>query len=404
MEKLPLPKLALSCLHDDFFHYSLKSLEQWEHEVSRPEMAKWILSRVNNHFSYSGSGCEGYDAITIRTHGGGRSRPSWADRIGKKYQWIAMFQLAARLNDHIAPRRAKWELEPPPRQPILIRQRHFDPTIPFTVVDDSPYQTTPSWWLEWEPSFGRQDDLDDQEWILSDSDLPSLCDQATPREMSSQNWRTLLAFPHWSEPEATEDRTSRRQVWFHIRAYLVDANEVGRLARSLYGRNFYGRWMPESPDLLRGFVGEYPWGGVYDRIDEEHEELPYQPVEMTLCGEWEYDPTVPRSVFTMVPSPVFFEHANLSWDGLDGFRNEAGTTVFRDPSMTLAGPSAFLADAEQLRELLRSENKKLIWTMLGEKLVLGHALERPGTRCTFSQVAHIGPGGHIITSKLSIFP
>ena len=96
-----LPRLAHSCLHDDFFIYSMSCLRPWEYTVSQHDMGKWILQRVAVGFGYEGSRCERYDSYMLGRYGGGRAKPTWAERIGKKYQWLAMYQLASRLYDHV---------------------------------------------------------------------------------------------------------------------------------------------------------------------------------------------------------------------------------------------------------------------------------------------------------------
>lgn len=86
-----LSKLGHSCLDDDFYVYSLNCLRPWEHAVSKDDMEKRILQRVAQGFGYEGSGCERYDRYMLGKYGGGRGKPTWAERIGKKYQWVAMY-------------------------------------------------------------------------------------------------------------------------------------------------------------------------------------------------------------------------------------------------------------------------------------------------------------------------
>ena len=97
------PKLHTSCLHDDFFHYLLGRLEPYQHAVSREEMGRWVLHHVIAEMGYGGKALAGYDGYMLHKHGGLRSRPGWAERIGKKYQWIALSRLAARLADNVDP-------------------------------------------------------------------------------------------------------------------------------------------------------------------------------------------------------------------------------------------------------------------------------------------------------------
>lgn len=85
--------VARSCLHDDFNHYSINCLSGWNHEMAKLPIGRWIVKRILDDFGYRGSKCSGYDSSVTRETGGGREKPAWAERIGKKYQWIAMYQL-----------------------------------------------------------------------------------------------------------------------------------------------------------------------------------------------------------------------------------------------------------------------------------------------------------------------
>jgi len=167
-----LPKLAHSCLDDDFFVYSMHCLEEWTGTIPKPDMAKWILRRIVEDFGYAGSGCEQYDHYMLGSHGGGRGRPAWAERIGKKYQWIAMYQLAARLSDHAVRERDEWEPEPLRKPLTLIEERQFDPTLPRNLADRDERATC--WWIPTRIDLAANANLTDEAWVKNHDDVPTL--------------------------------------------------------------------------------------------------------------------------------------------------------------------------------------------------------------------------------------
>ena len=140
-----LPKLASSCLDDDFYVYSMGCLGGWVHSLPKKDMGKWILQKVARDFAYEGSGCERYDSYMLGKYGGGRGKPVWAERIGKKYQWVAMYELASRLNDHVERIRDSWVPEPRRTPLILVEERKFDPTLPLKIYGDE--RDTDCWWI-----------------------------------------------------------------------------------------------------------------------------------------------------------------------------------------------------------------------------------------------------------------
>ncbi|PYS12278.1 MAG: hypothetical protein DMG17_21200 [Acidobacteria bacterium] len=135
-------------------------------------MAKWILRRIVEAFGYAGSGCEQYDHYMLGSHGGGRGRPAWAERIGKKYQWIAMYQLAARLSDHAVRERDEWEPEPLRKPLTLIEERQFDPTLPRNLADRDERATC--WWIPTRIDLAANANLTDEAWVKNHDDVPTL--------------------------------------------------------------------------------------------------------------------------------------------------------------------------------------------------------------------------------------
>ena len=110
-----------------------------------------------------------------------------------------------------------------------------------------------------------------------------------------------------------------------------------------------------------------------------------------MPGEWEYDSRMSERLPVLVPARPFFSLGDLWWDGQGGYRGSEGSTVLRDPSVTEGGAGALIADAEELGPRLEALGMCLMWTMLGEKWVVGvdRSVETPVQ--VFSQVARLGP-------------
>ena len=109
----------------DFFKYSMNCFRPWEYAFSKKNMGEWILQRAARDFGYKGSRCKEYDEYMLGKHGGGRNKPIWAERIGKKYQWVAMYQLASRLHDHVERERDNWTSELL-RMPLILLEKRQD--------------------------------------------------------------------------------------------------------------------------------------------------------------------------------------------------------------------------------------------------------------------------------------
>lgn len=388
----------------DFFKYSMNCLRPWEESFSKDDMGKWIVQRVARDFGYEGSGCEEYDKYMLGRFGGGRGKPEWAERIGKKYQWMAMYQLASRLNDHLERKEDPWEPSPMRTPLILLEERKLDPTLPHTIFEGESW-TTP-WWIGGSVEFGSSDSLSHEQWIAEEEDLPSLEVMVALAENGGRVWRPLVLYVPWSEDRTMrEDREPYRQVRLQIEGYLVPEEDLSSVYDSLFRNNVSGGQMPAAAEWHYGFPGEYPWATPFNTEPDEwyrsggtDVSVSYEACWNRIGVEWEYDASIKRSFSVVVPAKRFFSRGDLWWDGRDGYGTADGRTVFRDPSVTEGGPASLLADAQDLPRRLDSMDRCLIWTMLGEKIILGGSLRDSFPRRLFSQVALMHADGSVNAS------
>ncbi|MHA1289840.1 MAG: hypothetical protein ACTSPB_20870, partial [Candidatus Thorarchaeota archaeon] len=204
----------------DFFKYSMNCLCPWDHAMSKKDMGKWILQTIVRDFGYKGSGCEYYDAYILSKYGPGRSKPVWAERIGKKYQWVAMYQLASRLHDHVERKQDNWEPETIRTPLILLEERKLDPTLP-PKVSDSKRDAT-AWWIGASVDFRSSEHLSDEEWVNREEDLPCLRTLLAIQKHENQYWRPLVFYLSWeNRRDQTNWNEPFREVWIHIQSYLV---------------------------------------------------------------------------------------------------------------------------------------------------------------------------------------
>lgn len=390
----------------DFFNYSMGCLRPWEHAVSREEMAKWMLEQIAVVLGYEGSDCEIYDRYTIGKYGGGRAKPAWVERIGKKYQWISMYQLASRLHDQFEREKKSWQSEPLQKPLILLEERKLDPTLPYQIAKDK--DSAEPWWIRSAADLEPNNALSDEEWVTSSEGIPELKDFLSEINHHGTKWRLLLSYPSWnSRDEDAGSDIPYREVWIHIQSYLVQEQEFVTAYSRLQKRNFFGRWMPEGDRYLYGFAGEYPWATSFNVYSEESQDYgqlysTFRPSWNELVVEWEYDSSVPGNFTIIVPARAFFSSGDLWWNGKDGYSIIDGTTVFRDPSVMGLGPSSLLANSDELQERLRNLGFRLVWTLLGEKMIVNESADNFQRR-TFSQSAYLSGSGSLKIGKRVFF-
>ena len=402
--------LVHSCLHDDFNHYSIGCLRGWNHAMLKPAIGRWIAKRVMDDFGYRASKCSGYDTTVTHETGGGRGKPAWAERIGKKYQWIAMYQLASRLYDSIDREKDSFERTTGRLAFILNDERKLDPTFRCPERSDRP--PSECWWIGGNVDLTPTKQLDYLAWVSLKDDLPSMESLLAPKTRDGQRWLPLICYPTWSEyREGRPYGEPYRSTWMHLEAFLVPHAQFDAAVKAISHRNFFGRWMPEGAKWLHVFVGEYPWASACNVETDDWlgfgtrvhgSRLDFTPVSNEVVCEWEYDGTLAKSIYFRVPARAFYTASSLWWNGEDGFITQDGRTRFRDPSASEGGPTTLLADLDDLLPRLERLGSRLVWTLLGEKYVLGERAHNT-PRVTYSQTAFLENDGTILAGDRVFF-
>ena len=380
----------------DFFKYSMHCLDRWEHGLSKIDMGKWIAQRVALDFSFLGSRCEGYDNFMLGKYGGGRAKPVWAERIAKKYVWIALYQLGSRLHDHVEARREPWEKNRTKTPLILSEERKLDPTIPKTGKWIATKEDV--WSVPIPKDLDTPRTSDFKTWV-NDHIALTLVDLAQTIPRGGQCLRPIMAYLSWYGAERHSGAPDLyRETWAHLKSYIVPIGKLDIAYKSLLGRSLLGRSLPDAMHFLHGFAAEYPWGTVFDISDDEEEcsyglprelSTPLIPAWSEIVCEWQYDVSRP-DVRIHVPSRRLFDD-DLRWDGKGGFAPLGGSAAFVDPSYRGDSPPSLLADTDFLNLRLKDNGLAIILTLCGEKRVLapdyGAGAALPWS--TFSQVGYL---------------
>ena len=318
-----------------------------------------------------------------------------AERIGKKYQWLAYHEVLARVADNFT-FSSGWSGSP--RQYLGSWQvpglRNIDPSNTLRSTECERVALEPSaWWAPKPPSSWRHI-RSDLRWLRSMGDLPRI--QATLQlsdPVDRRHWVTLQGFYRWEEPTPVDREWSEiphRGIWYHLRSYIVRKKDFGEVFEWAQRQNYMNRWMPESHETYYVFLGEFFWSpayrdacssthgvGAWTRGHEGERQIPHPVVVTAQEYLWEgggYDCSIEKSVGMQVPCPWLADALGLRWCGKEGeFCDRRGRVVARDPSVNAAGPSALLIRESTLRSFLERAGYDIFWTLLGEKQIMMHA-------------------------------
>jgi hypothetical protein len=234
-------------LHMDFANYTLGRLvsnrrnydfEHWEYKQVRAN----IFWRIYD-LGYSLEAFGEIDKVINRENWSyGRSTSGGkTDRYGKKYSWIAYFELAGFRQDQ-----------------GLLRDRYEEfPRIPDVDIDPSFPDDLEVHELVQEDFLGDRD-VPVEEWIAR-CDSPDLSAYVVVDELRGEAGPWILLDGYINQ----EDAEAKRSCFVFPRGFIVGAEEVAQIVQMLEQQERSGRRLPESPDDHYTFAGEIPWCDAY---------------------------------------------------------------------------------------------------------------------------------------------
>jgi hypothetical protein len=388
------PKLVYSTTSDDFYRYKLEYDLKDRPGIDVPAAARWVVAEVIR-LGYRKERHAWFDEYVMGKYGGGRGKPMWIERIGKKYQWIALNRLIGYVSDHAPKTPNAWDPPPPPvpRAATTI-SRQIDPTvIEFEPANDRPRSWVPTY--DWAPIA----DKTDAQWVADDTDMPTIA--VTDAEHEGQRYIVLSGFYDWND--ATDGSKRSRGIWTHLYSHMVNTQDLPAALAELEGRDLLGHDISNSPRTHDGYVGEFPYGHHHGETIHvvNHESrgplsVPTQPASWHILGEYEYAPGDHETISLDAPAPELFGPApgDLQWNGRNGWTDSTGKSIAILRHTANAGQNELLIDATWLEHWLTAEQKSLIWIENTGKDVyrgMGGGRTHPG-RLARSQVHSWTPG------------
>jgi hypothetical protein len=350
------------------------------------QLAKnWILQRVYN-LGWTPKLFGKFDRW-LNYNSDGRSAHK-VERIGKKYQWIALHEFIAYVADNFQYGESWSEVSEKYLGTWQECRRDIDPSSLLKKTKAHFYlETHYSWWFPEKYDY-KKCEQDVEKWLRISEDLPkieSLIQVINPKDNSI--WLNLDSYFEWSEKNLSEDKSDIRKlrVWYSLSSYLIkkeDSQEVLNWAKT---QNFYRVRMPDTTHgNSQMFLGEYHWSPAYEYFN-----VPYFnhdgwtksldngiPKEILLTTEayshenGGYDCSVGSEDGFQIKLPTKFivEKMNLDWNGVEGhFFDNNGELIAFDPSVKEKGNTSFLIRKDKFQEFLNENNLAVFWTLRGAK-------------------------------------
>lgn len=290
------------------------------------------------------------------------------ERIGKKYQWIALHEMTARVSDHFSYRNG-WGNDAIVGQyqgPWQNYLRDIDPAY------ITPYKEKGGcgWWTESDYSNW---DMPDENWTNSLDDLNPIM-TIKKQDENGDNWIKLAYCEIVEEPKMKFSESivgRKKQIQYLIQAYIIKKEDKEKIINYLKDKSFCGRWMPEKNEDTSSLINrEKFWSPAYMELCDDIDE--WQIIDGTkykvivACepakGLIEGDLSGTNDTY-MIPCRLIFKGMELRYSDIEGeLINSQGKRIsIHNDSETC------MIREDDLLDFLQDNAFDIFWTVLIEK-------------------------------------
>lgn len=181
---------------------------------------------------------------------------NYRERIGKKYQWIALYDVIGRMMDLYEMHYDEFSVHNGDVCPNLPWNTgyasRFDPTLHRIIIPKLSLQAD---------YINSIDERDAYDWIADMKTLPHL--NVLYHDDAGKPWMALYAY------DTIKDKKDGiiKEYFLFYNSMFVHRKDMGRFTAWAKKINFYGRWLPESSGNYEFLWNEYPWADNYQQRD-----------------------------------------------------------------------------------------------------------------------------------------
>lgn len=358
----------------------LKSKWRYTATLNPLPYKRWIVERVHK-LGYNVNKHGNYDRIYSNFDGSSYS--SNIERISKKYQWIALYEILSIIADNYKMRTGLSRTEPYEYYKGAWQNyiRDIDPAYILpnkinennTEEEDFKILEEKNWYDDIDYKYW---DETPSNWITSTEDLPLVKDVILKKDYDGNDWLYLQKFVEWKEPKGFgEDKyhRKRKEIWYLIQGYLCKKSDKNKIINYLKQQNFWGRWMPENENSFSTLINREKFWSPADKDEtkryevKEWKKIPDTNYRVIVAstgakGSMEEDKSDANETYN-IPCKTVFEGMDLKYSSKDGdFTEETGEII-----VTNSSSQGVLIRKDKLLRFLKEKNLEIFWTVLAEK-------------------------------------
>ncbi|MFD3157956.1 SIR2 family protein [Haloimpatiens sp. FM7330] len=334
----------------------------------------------------------GYD---VEKHGeydrnieGSRFRNNTRERIGKKYQWIALYELAAQVADNYKMEihkdcyggtedaYCKGSFEPD--------IRNIDPTASIIQANNKDNKVIHNQLYQF-PT------VTNNEWLSTVSDIPKINDLINIK-YNNEDFILLNGWYTWTEEKelgSKQYENPQKDLWIQINSYIVKSKSIDIVVKKLKNKDFMGRWAAEPNENYSLYNKEYYWSDAYsffknpyycgndltdfhEFLENSNEKFKVLLPSCKYLTERKGDELEDNNSCSWYkPCMNLFTDLNMKYGkGNSILYDSEGKIICFDSSELLKEDIGFFIDKNAFLQYLQKNNYSVFWTILSEKRII----------------------------------
>lgn len=324
----------------------------------------------------------GYHQIDRREHK--------AERIGKKYQWIALHELLALVADNFEFKADRWSDTPGQYEgPWQLSIRDIDPSCTLREYPRENCPDIPDFTKPLPDYYAWKKRVTHSTWLKTTEDLPDPKQIIQIFDEQNIEWVVLEGDVEWQEetpPEQEKYNLPRRRLWYIFRSYLIKRKDTKKVYDWIVNKG-YGTWMPVSDEFYNIFLGEYPTfpGFLYHYVPYYHHDgwtdggsgkIPGEVLvsdDQYLSSGSSIDCSTDETIRVKLPAKWVVDEMKLVQKYTDGrfYDKDDHLVAFDSRIFTKEPHRRLIFRKDALCKFLKDKELDIVWTLIGEKGTIG---------------------------------
>lgn len=344
-----------------------------------PEIAIAFIYKKIYEYGYLDEWFESYDR--------GRSdldyyNPNKVERIGKKYQWIAFYELIARLSDNFKWLSREFDdlIDDSFYSLMQINRRKFEATLWSDIIFQNPktkHKDNIDFWILSQINYSSYANITMKDWVCDKSIVPKF-EIMVEQSYDNKKWIILHGFS--SNIQNYNDYDT--EIWCRVDGLVVKKDQIDEFINIIKNNSLEDRSDFEGVCLTDElYYGEYCWHDYLNLLERTRSENQWkvekyeQNIHIPIYEyEWENsigDYSLNQTISSFIPSPLLVNDLELSNSPMQigKWFNKNDEIVFMQLNFFDSNNDYAMIEYNRFKKWLDDNDSALVWIIGGEKQV-----------------------------------